>query len=112
MEKARKLKKEEIAQLQRGEVVWKETHTEFDCGKYGQVNGYMIYPMLVSVPGKNGILGYIDNDSELIIKINNILENDYFWNKNPEPEQLVSGIPLGEALEIFDKYEAEKCSMQ
>lgn len=112
MEKARILKKEEIAQLQRGEVVWTESHTEFDCGKYGQVDGYVIYPMLVSVPGKNGILGYIDNESELVIKIYDIRENDYFWNKKPDPEQLVSGIPLDEALEIVDKYEAEKCALQ
>ena len=112
MEKARMLKKEEISQLQRGKVVWRESHTALDCGKYGKVDSYNIYPMLVSVPGENGILGYIDNETEVAIEIGDISGEDCFWSKEPDLEQLKNGMPIDEALKIFNKYEAEECALK
>ncbi len=107
MDSARKLTKEEIIKLKRGEVVWRESHSLIDCGKYGQIDSYSIYPMLVSMPGENGLLGYIDKDTEAVIEINNISKSDYFWNEEPEPGQIKKGMPIDDALKIFNKYEAE-----
>ena len=107
MEKARKLTKNEIIELQRGDVVWRESHSVFNCGKYGQVDSYNIYPMLVSIPGENGLLGYIDDETEVTIKLNSIPEEDCFWSEEPEPEQIEKGVPIDEALKIYNKYEAE-----
>jgi len=107
MEKARKMTSAEVAALPWGGVVWYESHTTLDCGKYGKHDAYNIYPMLVAEPGKNGVLGHIDRENENVIEINNISESDIFWNVEPGKEQVKNGIPIDEALKIFNKYEAE-----
>lgn len=107
MEKAKKLTSAEIAMLPLGAVVWRESHTIMDCGEYGKIDGYHVFPMLICEPGERGAMGYIDRDSEIVIEINNIPEDEIYWNKEPETEQIKSGIPIDEAFEIFNKYEKE-----
>lgn len=107
MDNAKILTKEDLTKLKRGEVVWRESHIVMDCGQYGEVDGYNILPMLVSISGENGLLGYIDDDSEVVIELNNLPDGEYYWSKEPEPGQIKTGLPIEEALEIYNKYEKE-----
>ena len=107
MEKAKKLTSAEIAMLPLGAVVWRESHTIMDCGEYGKIDGYYVYPMLIFEPGERGAMGYVDRDSESVIEINNIPEDEPYWDKEPETEQIKSGIPIDDAFAIFNKYEKE-----
>lgn len=111
MEKARKLTSAEIALLSWGAVVWRESHTVFSCGRFGQIDGYNVYPMLITEPGIDGVIGYTDRENEAIVEIKNLPETDNFWSLEPEPEQIEKGIPIDEALEMYNKYEAEKLAM-
>lgn len=111
MEKAKKLTGAEIAALPWGAVVWHESHTILDCGKSGQVDGYRIYPMLVSVPGEFGMLSYIDFESTAEFTISDLPETSAFWDAAPEEGQIENGMPIDDALKIFNKYEHDELGL-
>lgn len=111
MENARMITSAEIALLPLGAVVWRESHTVFDCGLLGQVDGWHIYPMLITEPGINGVIGYSDRENEVILEIANLPKEDCFWDKNPDPDKIKTGIPIDEALRIYNRYEAEELAL-
>ena len=106
MEKARILEKEEIINLPWGGVVWCEHHGEYNCGKYGIVKYYDVFPMMKTFSP------YDDDNYILVagerysgdIDINNIPDRYKFWSNKPCAEQMEPGlISWEEAAEIYNK---------
>lgn len=72
----KRLTLEEISNLPKGSVIWREEQDEIE-------------PMLVCVAGKNGIVAWADHNSELILDINADLITDtrFFWDQEPTKNQ-------------------------
>ena len=108
---ARKLTFEDLQKLSWGGVVWCVKHGDMDCGKYGTVKYYVVFPMMLTYddkiePEKILTAGTAYSDD---IKLNKIPSNYHFWSNQPEAEQFEEGrVSIDDALKIFNKYENEK----
>lgn len=114
MDKAKKMTVEELKDLPWGGVVWCEDHGEYDCGKYGIVNYYHIFPMMLTFSACDRKVliageGFIDDIEMEDVITGNIPKCVYcFWNSKPDLGQIEPGrIPFNEAMDIFNKYEKE-----
>ena len=97
MNDAKKLTLDEIKNLPKGSVIWREEFAEDDdCGFVY----YQLEPMLICVPGEDGVLAWANDSSYLFLSIGeDLLSRRSFWNKEPEPD-MIEGVPESE----YDKF--------
>mgnify|MGYP006935983897 CR=1 FL=1 len=102
-DKAVKLTLKEIESLPLGAVVWIEEHDTLDY----DIPYYKVYPMLITVPGSGGCIGYATNEMYETKDIDNLLisEKCIVWDKRPDEKEIKNGLPISEALKIFNQIE-------
>ena len=103
---AKRLSLEEIISLPLATVVWCETHDLFEIGET-ELEYYQILPMMVVRAGSGGLVSWADEESCRRFRINGsmISGSCSFWDSQPEPEQIESGIPYEEATSLFNNFE-------
>lgn len=97
MNNARKLTLEEIKNLPKASVIWREQFTE------DEESGFVFYqlePMLVCVPGECGVLAWANKYSFLDLTIDeDLLSGRSFWDKEPD-QDMIQGVPESD----FDRF--------
>lgn len=99
MNNAKKLTVQDIINLPKASVIWKEEH-HFD--ENYNIGYYELFPMLVCVPGENGVLAWACKSyyCHLFINENLIDENTSFWDCEPDPDMISNDISETE----YDKF--------
>ena len=90
----KRLSLENIESLPKASVIWREEHIITSGGNSG-VEYFQLQPMMIGVPGKKGVLCYADLDGYIILDIdeNLITDTRFFWDAEPDPDVITSGIP-------------------
>ncbi len=107
MNNPRKLSLDEIISLPKASVIWREEH--FCPGGNQGLDFYQLEPMLVCVPGKNGVLAWANTETFQELRINRSLINERrsFWNAEPDPIFITSGIPESDYDQFINNFEGD-----
>ena len=102
----KRLSLENIESLPKASVIWREEHIITSGGNSG-VEYFQLQPMMIGVPGKKGVLCYADLDGYIILDIdeNLITDTRFFWDAEPDPAVITSGIPEEEYNNLWDSSE-------
>ena len=98
----KRLSLEEIMNLPKASVIWCEMH---DQDHESNCDFYDVFPMLICVPGRDGVLSWADRDSQIALDIDEklITEDRFFWDSEPAADQISTGIPLQELNRFFEE---------
>lgn len=89
MKLAKRIYLADIEKMERGSVVWHELHCH---DNEANIDFHSIIPMMVGASGKNGVLCWADQASQLIYDLNESFESRIFWDNEPDESQITFGI--------------------
>lgn len=103
----KRLTLDEIMSLPKASVIWREEHT------YDEEEGFNFYeiePMLISVPGRDGVLCYASKENFLFLNIDEDLINPQrnFWDSEPAEGMIKTGLPMKEFDSFHEHYKIHR----
>lgn len=103
MNNAKMLTLEEIKNLPKASVIWRQ---EFYLDSDYDIEWFQLEPMLVCIPGEDGVLSWANSYSFLHLDIddNLINNNRIFWDMEPDSDMTERGMSESKFNEYLERF--------